>query len=177
MPTIALREVKFDDISYMVKWMNDPKVAEYTSHVWGDTTFYTELEYVRNCVDNDDILRIITLDGKPIGNICVSDKHPLHKTAHISIMIGDTVEWGKGYATEAIRQMVDFVFSSDEIDINKMKAGIMAINHGSVKAFERNGFEKEGYEVDELRYKDHYEPAVRLGLNRRGWNYRKEMHR
>jgi ribosomal-protein-alanine N-acetyltransferase len=66
--------------------------------------------------------------------------------------------WGKGYATAAVKAMVDFAFS--KMKINRIQATVAIHNIASIKVLEKSGFKKEGlmsnYGVLEGESKDFY---------------------
>lgn len=50
--------------------------------------------------------------------------------------------WGKGIATEAVKILVDFLFT--DANINRIQAEVMPLNENSKKVLLKNGFIKEG---------------------------------
>lgn len=53
--------------------------------------------------------------------------------------------WGKGYASEAINRITDFIFSDDFFfHVNRVEALILPSNKPSIKTAERCGFVREG---------------------------------
>lgn len=80
----------------------------------------------------------IEVDGKLGGSIGVTLKDDVYrKTAEIGYFIAEE-HWGKGIATEAIKQMVSFV--QKEFDIVRIYAEVFEYNKASMKALEKNGF-------------------------------------
>jgi len=80
----------------------------------------------------------IEVDGKLAGSIGVTLKDDVYKkTAEIGYFIAEEY-WGKGAATEAIKQMVSFV--QKEFDIVRIYAEVFEFNRASMKALEKNGF-------------------------------------
>ena len=61
-----------------------------------------------------------------------------HNTADISYFIGDKKEWGKGYATEAVKLSLEYAF--DYLKIYKCLAGVYKSNIGSSKVLLRTRF-------------------------------------
>ena len=57
---------------------------------------------------------------------------------------------GKGYATEAAKAMIDYMFN--EVEINKISSGAVKDNIASCKIFERLGFNKIGEVEEESPY-------------------------
>lgn len=60
--------------------------------------------------------------------------------AEIGYWIGEP-HWGKGYATEAIRQLIDFAFG--ELDLLRVYACVFGNNTASMKVLEKAGLERE----------------------------------
>lgn len=60
--------------------------------------------------------------------------------AEIGYWIGEPY-WGRGYATDAVRQCLKFAF--EELNLLRVYANICEYNIGSMKVLEKAGFEKE----------------------------------
>lgn len=60
--------------------------------------------------------------------------------AEIGYWIGEPY-WGRGYATDAVRQCLKFAF--EELNLLRVYANICEYNIGSMKVLEKVGFEKE----------------------------------
>ena len=99
---------------------------------------------MKNFHGNKDniFLAIVLKDNKKhIGNIKIGPINWYHRLAEIGIMIGEKDCWGKGYAAEAISLLADFAFS--KLNLHKLTAGCYEQNQGSLKAFQKAGFEVE----------------------------------
>jgi len=102
----------------------------------------------------------ITYHGEHVGNIGL---HPLRdiyrNTAEIGYFVGEEF-WGRGIATEAIKQMIVNGFS--ELKLRRISAGVMDYNKASARVLEKVGFQfegvskgailKNGVVYDELRF-------------------------
>jgi ribosomal-protein-alanine N-acetyltransferase len=51
-------------------------------------------------------------------------------------------QWGKGIATEAVKILIDFLFT--DVNVNRIQAEVMPRNENSKKVLLKNGFIKEG---------------------------------
>lgn len=86
----------------------------------------------------------------------------------MGVMVGDKRSWGKGYATRAIRLLVDHAFN--QMNLNKIYAGVAADSIGSIRAFEKVGFKKEGALKDLFFLNNKYIDCFLMGLTKRRSN-------
>lgn len=74
----------------------------------------------------------------------------------------DQEQNGKGYMTEAVKQLVDFAFNT--IHLHRLEAGVMPHNIGSIRVLEKAGFQKEGIARSNVKingeWKDHQILAI-----------------
>jgi RimJ/RimL family protein N-acetyltransferase len=124
-----------------VDWMNDPEVTRYTESQFCKHTFDSIVDYVKEIsASSNDYFYGVYLDNEHIGNIKLTiDMH--HNSGSIGIIIGDKQQWGKGYATEAIRVLTKYGFET--LELHKISAGIYYNNKGSIRAFEKAGYFQE----------------------------------
>lgn len=70
----------------------------------------------------------------------------------------DKEHYGKGYATEAVRLILDIAFK--ELKFHRVDAGVMPRNIGSTRVLEKVGFVKEGLAREYIKindiWEDHY---------------------
>jgi RimJ/RimL family protein N-acetyltransferase len=107
---------------------------------------YTE-EHARAWIENAEkemplINFAIDLDGEAVGGIGLifnTDVYVL--SAEIGYWIGEA-HWGKGIATEAIRQLTEYSFYY--FDIVRIYAEVFENNKASMRALEKNGYYLEG---------------------------------
>lgn len=136
-----------------VNWMNDLDVTKYTESRFQKHTMESIKEYVRDMSGSSaDYFYGIYINAScghgnhenHIGNIKLHiNEH--HRLGDIGIIIGDKQQWGKGYATEAIKLVTEHGF--DRIGLHKISAGIYANNLGSVNAFRKAGYVLDGTHV------------------------------
>jgi RimJ/RimL family protein N-acetyltransferase len=145
-PRLYLRDVRPEDVNEnYYRWMNDPEVMRFLESRF----FPNSLESLRQYVtakqgDRNNVFLAIVRheDDRHIGNIKLGPIDWIHRLAEVGILIGEKDCWGKGYATEAIRLVVEYGFN--RLDLHKHTAGCYGNNEGSTRAFERAGFVREG---------------------------------
>ena len=139
--TVNLRVMEKEDLPLFAEWVNKPEVfGEYNPlHQMSKTE-------AEKMLDSPDInpFMIEKKDGSKIGFIF--HFHVLHLgTGTKQLEIGYTLlpgERGKGYCTEAIVIMVDYLFLSKEI--MRIQAQTDQRNVASQKVLAKAGFKKEG---------------------------------
>ena len=113
-----LRAPRRGDIKAIVRLANDRRVAENTAripHPYG----VDDAEHFIAAVNRRDgeAAFVITLGGEPIG---VCGVEPRESAAEIGYWLG-VPYWGRGYATEAVRAMIDHAFG--ELGHDALAAG------------------------------------------------------
>lgn len=74
------------------------------------------------------------------GIIAHIDRH--NRQCRLSVVIGEKQEWGKGFASEVLRAVIDYSFTT--LGMNRIGAEIYAVNERSIRLFEHLGFKREG---------------------------------
>ena len=128
-----------------IAWLQDPEILKYLEIRHSKQTREKIITFVQSMLESDDnlLMGIFLQDGKKhIGNIKLGPVHKIYPRADIGIIIGDKNSWGKGYASEAIDTLCRIAFET--LGLRRVQAGAYASNGGSIKAFEKVGFKKEG---------------------------------
>lgn len=74
----------------------------------------------------------------------------------------DESESGKGYMTEALKKVIDYIF--DELELYRIEANVMPSNIASVKLVENLGFRQEGIAYSYLEIAGKREDHLRYSL-------------
>jgi ribosomal-protein-alanine N-acetyltransferase len=133
---VNLRIIEREDLPVLHEWDNNPKFrGEYAPPKQGTQA---ELERLFDNLQDSQWFFIEKKDGAKVGFIA-------HFLRAGEIELGYNIvptERRKGYASEAIAIMVDYLFlSKDTISI---QAKVDPENTASWKALEKNGFKREG---------------------------------
>jgi RimJ/RimL family protein N-acetyltransferase len=75
--------------------------------------------------------------------------------------------WGKGFATEAVRAMVDTLF--EETEASGLTAGVRVVNPASRRVLEKSGFKHEGSGLVPFPARGGVFPVDYMRLDRRTW--------
>lgn len=143
--TIYLRRLAEEDVTEdYVNWMNDPDINQYLESRFYVHTIDSVKSYVRSLINNENYQFGIFLKDtdEHIGNIKIGNINSYHRFGDIGFIIGNKKYWGRGIATEAVRLVTDFAFK--ELKLHKLWGGLYAPNIGSLRTFQKNGYEQEG---------------------------------
>lgn len=70
--------------------------------------------------------------------------------------------YGKGYATEAVKLVLDYGFTI--LKLHRIEAGVMPHNLGSIRVLEKAGFEKEGISKSNVKINGKWEDHQVLAI-------------
>jgi len=137
---VTLREWKRSDADALAAIANNKKIWD---NVRDRLPFPYTKKDAKEWLDLVKKQKIVTtfcidVDGKLVGSIGVTLKDDVYrKTAEIGYFIAEEY-WGRGIATEAVKQMVSYV--QKKFDIVRIYAEVFEHNKASMKALEKNGF-------------------------------------
>ncbi len=168
---IYLRRIERGDLEGdWFQWLNDGEVTRWMQHGIFPNSAEAMEEFYRSTATSgtDCVLAIVLAEGdRHVGNIGIHRIHPTFRSAEIGILIGDRSVWGRGIGTEAIRLVVAHAFR--RMNLNRLYAGAVDENRGSIRAFEKAGFQREGVSRKAYWCEGEYRDVVNLGLLREEW--------
>ncbi len=100
-------------------------------------------------------------NGTLYGSISLSIKKPNGAVAELGYMIGREY-WGNGYATEAVRGIIEYAFS--ELMLHRVYAVHLGSNTASGRVMLKAGMKYEGTMRDHIFKRGRYEDAVIYGI-------------
>lgn len=163
---IFLRNVRLTDADGpYLEWMNDQEVVAFTESRFHRHSAEELRTYVENInADDHYVFRAIILreTGRHIGNIKLGPIDWHHRFGDLGIIIGAKESWGRGYATESIRLVANYAFST--LKLHKLTAGCYARNVSAIRAFQKAGFAQEGVRPGQYLSDGRYVDLVLLGL-------------
>lgn len=151
---LHLRLFKEADITDLyVKALNSKSVIGLTESRYRKWNKEQVREYVKlkGNIPGESLLIGIFIRGnkeRHIGNIRIHSFSNYNKRAELGVLIWDKKMWGKGFASEAIDAVCDYLFYV--LNLNKICAEYYGTNKASGKIFKKLGFEIEGI------FKEHF---------------------
>jgi len=137
------------DISNLITLANDPEILKFQAPVIYPILSEHAEEWIKKCEQNcrtnprSDYAFAIEMQEKRmlIGGIELRDVNKYPKTATIGYWIGKA-HWNNGYATEAIREMIDLGFG--DLNLGRINAEADTKNTASHRILVEFGFKLEG---------------------------------
>ncbi len=154
-----------------VSWLNDFEIYQYLE-TGGNYTKDMLHEYLTNVEKSNIYFWAIHLkdNEKHIGNIKIDPINIRHGLGEYGIMMGDKLEWGKGYAFEASKRIIDFCFY-EGMNLRKMTLGVVRDNVGALKLYKKLGFEEEGHYLKHALHNGKYCDVIRMALFNTNYQY------
>ena len=164
-PRLELRTLRSEDVgeTYM-SWLSDPDVTRYLEIRFTVQTLQGAREFISSTNASEDSLFLgmfLKSSGTHIGNIKLGPMDWHHRRGDIGLIIGDKVQWGKGFATEAIAGVTGYAFAV--LDLHKLSAGLYGANEGSRRAFLKAGWFEEGSRRDHWLSEGKWLDDIQLG--------------
>ena len=129
-----------------INWMNDYEITKLTEQRFSKHTKKSTIKFV-NEMKKSKIeylfgIFYVKKNKTHIGNIKLGPINNYHKFAEISYLIGDTNFQNRGFATEAIKQIL--ILAKKKYKLSKIIATTYSNNFTSRKVLEKNKFKLEG---------------------------------
>ena len=150
---LTLRPATHDDAAATWEFRRLPEVSRWLTQNTGTLT-----EYRAQFLESDSLAKtlIVELDGHVVGDLMleVQDAWAQIEVADRARGTQGELGWvlhpdhtGRGYATEAVRALLDAAF--DGLQLRRVTAACFAANEASWRLMERLGMRRETYNVRE----------------------------
>src|SRR5712691_8771395 len=163
---LVLRAPRLEDAKAVATLANDRRIAENTAripHPYGLADAESFLAAVNR--DDGEIAFLITREGVVLGacGITLSER----EAPDLGIWLGVPF-WGHGYATEALRAVIDHAFA--DLGFEALQAGARVTNPASRRVLEKCGFQWTGVGLHRIRALASSAPIDRFRLERSIWS-------
>jgi RimJ/RimL family protein N-acetyltransferase len=163
---LTLRAPRPDDAPAIARLANDRRIAENTARVPHPYTAADGRDFIASAnQDGGEVTFFVTLPNDTVIGACgiaaLDGKHP-----EIGYWLG-VPYWGKGYATEAARAVIDHAFA--DLGYQELQAGARVSNPASRRVLEKCGFQWTGVKLMRIRAIASAAPVDRFRLDRRLW--------
>ncbi len=156
---IILRAVEPEDLELLYRWENN---IDYwlISNTIKPFSKYTLKKYIENShktIFETGQLRLMIdtkENKKTIGTIDLFDFDPFHQRAGVGILIADESSRRKGYASMALKCLIDYCFNT--LQLHQLYCNILSSNCESMELFKKLGFIETGIKKDWIKTSNGY---------------------
>lgn len=117
---VVLREKRLSDVDDDYAWRTDEELSRLDATrpitMSFDAFRRHSREEMQYATSSSKRLAIDTRDGVHIGNCMYYDINRRRGVTELGIMIGDRRYWGMGYGTDAVRTLLDHIFTTTDLD-------------------------------------------------------------
>jgi len=163
---LVLRAPRLEDAKTIAALANDRQIAENTARVPHPYKLADAKAWIRAVAPRagEESFLITLADGTIIG-VCGIDLRD-EPTPELGYWLGRRY-WSKGYATEAVRALIDHTFT--ELEHTALLAGARVTNPASRRILEKCGFQWTGVGLCRIRALNSSTPIDRFRLERGIW--------
>ena len=160
---VYLSPINQDDYETYVKWLNNPNITQYLDCNDSLITLSNEKEILERIGNEEFCFAIIKKeDDTLLGNVGVTKIDYKNGRAELGIFIGDEDNLSKGYGSEAIKLIINFVFS--EIRLHTVMLTVFANNPRAIKAYTKCGFKEFGRRHEAIYHNGEYLDLVYMEI-------------
>jgi RimJ/RimL family protein N-acetyltransferase len=162
---LVLRAPRREDVKAVAMLANDRRVAENTQQIPHPYRPADAEQWIAAANSRPgEATFLIELDGEVIGACGFDIRNGVEP--EIGYWLGAPF-WGQGYATEAVRALIDHAFETCEH--TAVQAGARVSNSASRRVLEKCGFQWTGVALYRMRAINSSAPCDRFRLERRVW--------
>lgn len=137
---LSLAPAQPDDLPLFCAWFADREVTRYLLTRFPPSPQQEEDWYKRIASSEHDVHWVMKLGGQTIGITGIHAIDWINRHATSGTLIGDRGNWGKGYATEAVRLRTAYAFN--DLGLERLETESLAVNAGMHRALERSGYRR-----------------------------------
>ncbi|MGB3589007.1 MAG: GNAT family N-acetyltransferase [Tunicatimonas sp.] len=169
--SLTLRPFAPEDLTDVLALVQEKEVASTTLNIPHPCT-ETEINdwfQLQKCeLEQGKGLRwaVCTTKTKKLVGAVKLATHPEYESAELGYWIGKPY-WGQGYASGATQLVVDYAFST--LELNRIEAHAMVENIGSIQILRKLGMQEEGYHPQLVKKWGEFKDVKTYGLLREQW--------
>lgn len=155
-----------DDVELYHSWRNDMDVMMSTNPELDLYSLQETTEFVENVILNSNSSKCFIIDvrelQKSIGVTSLINIDYKNRNAECIIDIGEKDFWGKGYAKEALKLLLDYAFL--EMNLHRVSLRVFSFNEKAIRLYEKIGFKHEGTSRQCLFRNGRWHDIIHMGI-------------
>jgi RimJ/RimL family protein N-acetyltransferase len=162
---LVLRQPTLADVKAIAQVVGDKRVSINLRRVPHPYTTDDAISFMTTVAATIDTVFLVERERAVVGLVGVSWEN--ENEPELGYCFG-VEHWGKGYATEAARAVIDYAF--EEFAIEQLLAGARVLNPASRHVLEKCGFQWTGVELHRFLALGSSTPVDRFKLERGVWS-------
>jgi RimJ/RimL family protein N-acetyltransferase len=162
---LTLRKPTLADVKAIADLANDRRIALMTRRLPHPYTQDDAVHFVKAIAGTGETVFLIENNHTPVGVTGVDWSEP--DAPELGYWFG-VEHWGRGFATEAARAVIDYTF--EEFAVDQMMSGARVVNPKSRNVLEKCGFQWSGIELHRFMALGSSTPVDRFRLSRGVWS-------
>lgn len=167
---LVLRAPRIEDVAAVAELANNRRIAEMTANLpfpYRASDAQSFVESLTPAPHAASFALLLKREGHlEFAGMCGYGCRPGEVDPEIGYWVGEPF-WGLGIATEAVRAVIDYVFSQTEIGV--LAGAARVVNPASRRVLEKCGFQWCGVGLCQVRALGASVPVDRFQLDRRTW--------
>ncbi len=141
---VSIGGIGREDKDILFNWINDARLVRFNAP-------FQPVSWASHCTwfdglgkDPSRTILAIRKRGESglIGTIQLFAIHTVHRSAELSIRIGNEVDQGKGFGSESLQLALQFAW--DDLNLNRVYLHVFADNARAISSYRKSGFVEEG---------------------------------
>jgi RimJ/RimL family protein N-acetyltransferase len=161
---LTLRAPRCEDVKAIAALANDRRIAANTARIPYPYGLGDAEQFIAAANRRDGEVCFAITHGDALIGVCGLD--PREEAPELGYWLGARY-WGRGYATEAVRAVVDYAFG--DLEHETLLAGARVSNPASRRVLEKCAFQWTGVQLTRIRAINSAAPVDRFRLDRGLW--------
>lgn len=163
---IQLRELELADISQLNAWRNDKSLVDSLGNNFRYIAEHIDENWYKDYIKNREKqvrLAILTDESKRyVGNVNLTNIHPINASAEFSILIGDESARGKGVGLLATKMILTHGFKN--LNLHRIYLTVLVDNQPALTLYEKVGFKRDGIEREAVFKNGKFQDLVCMSM-------------
>jgi UDP-4-amino-4,6-dideoxy-N-acetyl-beta-L-altrosamine N-acetyltransferase len=139
---VRLSSIRPEDSETLFRWINDPETVRFNA-AYKPVHWAGHEEWCRSLAATPaKQVFAIRAGERLVGVVQLIDIDPVHRSAELTIRIGEDADRGRGYGTAALRLATDFAWR--DLNLHRVWVRVFADNARAIAAYKKVGFVDEG---------------------------------
>lgn len=163
---VKLRKMTKEDTELYHKWRNEIEVMYSTNPSLDVYPMEATKEFVDHVIlgshSGKSYIMVEKGNEIPIGIVSLINIDYENRNAECIIDIGEKEYWGKGYGSEGLKLLLDYVFY--EMNLHRVYLKVFSFNDRAVRLYTKIGFQQEGSSRQSLFRDGEWHDIIHMGL-------------